>query len=296
MTDAKVLRSEARPSIGDMESQAGIAVDDMVRAAEQDLRVLIEVKLSETLGVDWFEGCGLSEVRRETVVARRDEEMRGRRGNAATEGVIAFTDLTDLGKIIKKHWVVFKPVLVDQAEFLVMFDALCRIRNPHAHHRDLLPFERALVEGICGQIRNQVTIWRSAMDRSGAHYPRIEMIQDSLGNKYDGRGAPFHSVYTDMALTVGQRVEFLARGWDPHGRKLTWILQDGAFGGVRVDSAEGGEVRLAITIEERHVGESLHVATILKADSPYHRLAEPVGFDDQIGFVYDVLPPETGHE
>jgi hypothetical protein len=119
------------------------------------------------------------------------------------------------------------------------------------------------------------------------------MIQDSLGNKYDGSGGPFAVVSTDMALTVGQRVEFLARGWDPHDRALTWVLQDGRFLGVKTDSAEGGEVRLAMTIEERHVGDGLQVTVLLRSSASSHRHAGPGGYDDNVAFSYDVVPTET---
>ena len=73
-------------------------------------------------------------------------------------------------------------------------------RNAPMRSRTLVPFERALAEGMAGEIRNKVTIYRSALDPADRHFPRIEYVRDSFGNTPTG-GSP-----TDTFLTVSPSI------------------------------------------------------------------------------------------
>ena len=63
---------------------------------------------------------------------------------------------------------------------MALLKRLDNIRNAVGHSRPLLPFERDLLSGIAGQIRNQVTIYMSTQDEAGDIYPRIESVTDQI--------------------------------------------------------------------------------------------------------------------
>lgn len=59
-----------------------------------------------------------------------------------------------------------------KVETLPLLARFEQLRNSVAHSRGILAFEEALLSGIAGQIRNQVTIFMSIQDPSGDYYPR----------------------------------------------------------------------------------------------------------------------------
>jgi len=79
-------------------------------------------------------------------------------------------------------------VFDDKKRTEVYFGILEDFRNPSAHSRELATFERELLSGISTQLRNQVALYRTALDPANAHYPLIESIIDCFG-QVSGEGA-----------------------------------------------------------------------------------------------------------
>ncbi|MEE3127442.1 MAG: hypothetical protein VX494_09545, partial [Actinomycetota bacterium] len=174
--------------------------------------------------------------------------------------------------------------------FGVYFDRLDQFRNPPAHSRELLPFERDLLAGMAGEIRNRVTIYRSEMGPSREYYPRIEWVRDSFGNSSASEDARMQDVFTKVRLAIGQQVTFQCRGWDPQGRDLNWRLEEQGIGRPRLDTATGTDVTLSFTAAREHVGDSLSVAIVLVGSGEYHRYG-PGSYDGVAAFHYAVSPP-----
>lgn len=59
----------------------------------------------------------------------------------------------------------------------VFLTELEKLRDPEAHRRELMPHQKALAYGISGEIRTQITRFRSEQDTGESYFPRIESKQ-----------------------------------------------------------------------------------------------------------------------
>jgi hypothetical protein len=262
---------------------------DWIAAVEQGLRSLVESVLSAALGSDWIQVSGLTEPRLEQLAQRRDEETKRRQGGTVDSNLLRYSNFFDLKTIIDKHWVKFKPILGDKQSFTTYFDRIVDFRNAPAHSRELLPFERDLLAGMAGEIRNRITIYRSAMGPDKEFYPKIESIRDPFGQEsLPGRFEI--GVRDPISLTVGQELEFLCRGWDPNGREIRWTLENGSIGGIPITEGRGTQVSLKMIVTEEYVGDRFRVVITLWGSGRFHRHSG--SFDDSTAFLYRVLPPD----
>lgn len=195
-----------------------MAPSDAISAVETVLRDLIEQVLSDEFGEEWIEQCG-TPAKIEKWRERQVEETKTRDGTTTEERLLSYSDFTDLARVIKKHWELFKPCLGDRKTFDVYMDRLEEFRNPKMHSRALVPFEGALVEGMTGEIRNKVTIFRSGLDPEDRHFPRIEYVRDSFGHAPTG-GSPMDTLLTGLTLYPGDEVSVECSGWDPQDGTL----------------------------------------------------------------------------
>jgi hypothetical protein len=269
-----------------------VSANESIAAAEVDLRGLIREVLSTRYGESWLDQAGLSSDSIAHASGRLDAERKRRPGTRVSEETIDYLQFYELKTIIEKHWEMFRPILGPKlGEFRTYFDRLNDLRDADAHNRVLLPFERDLVSGIAGEIRNRITIFRSEMGPKREYYPRIESVVDNFGTAYDFAAEAYPGpVYSDLELTVGTTVEFDCAGWDPHGRELSWMLRTTNSSGetsVR-DEASGTNARLRFSIDSREVGEGLRANLHVTSDGKYHRHGV---YDDWVTFIYHVVPP-----
>jgi hypothetical protein len=176
---------------------------EAVNSLEGSLRGLVQ----DVLGDQWIESSGVD---REALERRRTEEAARRKGAAVEQNLLAYTHLYELRKAINKNWEKFKPGLGDKKRFDVYMDRLEGFRNAPMHSRELLPFERDLLSGMVGELRNIVTIFRSQQGPDRKYYPVVETIVDSFGNEMEDIEARL--TMTDLRLQVGDTVEF-AKKW-----------------------------------------------------------------------------------
>lgn len=60
---------------------------------------------------------------------------------------------------------------------------------------------------------------------TGEHYPIVELIADSLGNRFVPSEAQQTGGFTVPAtFAVGDAVSFKMKAWDPQGRDLNWTV------------------------------------------------------------------------
>ena len=262
---------------------------ESIRIVEVDLRDLIESVLRGKHGDDWLEKAGLDEERVRGLTERREEERKSRSPAGVDERLIAYSHLYELRSVIHKNWDLFKPIFGEKKLFDVYLDRLEDFRNAPAHSRDLLPYERDLLAGIAGEIRNRVTTFRSTLDPDQQYYPRIELVTDSFGNRVESPDVtrPWVEVQTGLSRPPGQEIQFRGRGWDPQGRTLTWGL--GNVDIVVFASAEGTEALLDYTVTEEEVREAMILSVSMASDGKYHRWSR---WDQRVFFGYKVLPPE----
>jgi hypothetical protein len=268
-----------------MEPGAAIAV------IETDLRHLVRVVLSKAHGPNWLTQC-LDSATLAKLNERQEEEGKRRSPAKVSGDPMAYTHLYELRKIVEKDWEQFVPALGEKREFVVLMDKVEDFRNAPAHSRELLPYERSLLDGIAGSVRTMVTQYVSSQAQDARHYPVIESIRDSFGNEPESLTSKYNSVTelidTGLVLQVGDEVQFEARGWDPQGRALTWrwgapVTRDDT-------SISGSEVHFVWSPTENDVGRSCFLVIELLSTGPYHR---GPGYDQQITFLYQVEPPTS---
>ena len=254
---------------------------EAINIVETILRELVRLVLDE----GWTAAGGLELAKLEE---RRAEEQKRRDGASVPADLLEYTHLYELRKIITVEWAKFKPIFDDRKRFDVYLDRLEAFRNAPMHSRELLPFERDLLSGIAGELRNLVTIFRSQQAPDMTYYPSIEAVTDSFGNVLRGY------FVTDLRLNVGQMVSFNCRGCDPQGRQLSWTLRSVITGAPRsrlIAEETGNQVTLFWTVEQDDVCEELQLFLTLSSAAEFHRKGT---FDDNIVVVYAVNPPHGG--
>ena len=134
---------------------------DALRAIENALRIVIR----EILGRQgWLSATGAPDEGR--LRERQVEESKRRDGAAVSADLLDYTETYHLTGLIGRNWEKFQPIFNDKARTLAFFGVIEDVRNSVAHSRDLVPFERDLISGIAGQIRNQVSLFRSSRTES----------------------------------------------------------------------------------------------------------------------------------
>lgn len=207
---------------------------------------------------------------------RREEESKRRPGVSVDPRLLFYSEFTDLASIIDKHWDDgFIDCFRDKKRIQLDLKRLLGYRNPGAHSRSLiLPWERDLVSGLTGLIRNEVTIYLSEKARTEDEpdfFARIEEVVDHFGNRYvgkatDGRGSGNPS----QRLYVGDILTLQCRGSDPQGKELYWDMNALGTAGRNFKGDTG---RLDYEITNREVGASTAFLAHLRCpERPYSRL------------------------
>lgn len=254
----------------------GDGFEDM-NAVENVLRGLIESVLAEKRGDDWISDCGCSAERVEKWKEKRDADRKKREGAIVSDNLIFYADFYDLSTIIGKHWDEFSPALGDKKTFMVYMDRLEDFRNPKFHGRSLLQFERALIKGMAGEIRNKVTIYKSGQGPTREYFPRIESIQDSFGNRAPSR--------TGLILNPGDEVRFDLTSWDPEGDEVLWQVLASPNPRAITDWFKGSTWLWSVT--EQDIADPRDLVFVMKSDRQYHRMGN---HDDEKVMSYRVLP------
>jgi len=263
---------------------------EALRSVETVLRLSIAQILPDWKDVLSNEALG-------KVAEKRKEEGKRRDGAVVSDELLDYLEFHQLTSIINKRWEQFKPVFRDKGRTAAFFDFLEDVRNSIAHSRNLLPFERDLLSRISGQLRNQVTIYRSSVTDSAQYYPQIESVTDSFGWRMP-KGTTQVITGPDQfrvgtRLEVGQTVQFNCSGWDARDRTLYWrLFRVEAYWATSqkrlVSSAEGTEALLTWQVTDEDVGEYSHAIIEMISASRFHLHKD---YDDQVLFTYAVNPP-----
>jgi hypothetical protein len=264
-------------------------ISESLKSAENSLRDLFAFVLSRKLGTEWVRSCGVSDDRILQWQGRKliDEKKFG----YSDPRLIYYSDFYDLKTILKTNWNSgLSEVFGKLKEIEVMLDLLDEIRNPDAHRRDLLPFQQHLAIGISGKIRATITRYFSKMETGDSFYPRIESIQDSLGNTWCiGECTPLDTVHT---LRPGDQLQFKVSGTDPLGEQLEYAV----FPIAVPHECEWNQTgNFDLTIKNSHVGKKLWITIAVRSPREFHAKGD-VGLgkvDDTVKFGYEVLPPRA---
>jgi len=261
-------------------------ITQALKNTENDLRDLISFQLKAEYGNNWTDKCGLTAERIVKLFERQEEEKK--KIGITDSRIIYYADFYDLKTIISKNWEkCFKAVFNDKKQFELFYGILEDYRNPEAHRRELLPYQKNLALGISGEIRSQITSFFSKMATGESYYPRIEFTQDSLGNSYS---FSIHKVFKNKnKLRPGNLIEFTVSAFDPLGGKILYTVCPAKSPLIYKWSEDNN---FSIEIKNSHVGINLWIDVMIKSEREYHAMNNSVGpIDDIVRFGYEVLPP-----
>lgn len=262
---------------------------DVITAAENVLRELVETVLGP-IGEDWAAKSGVTPERIDRWRERRDEERKRRTGGKVDEGLLSYSDLTDLQTTVVKNWDQFKPILDDKKAFDVDMDRLITYRTAEMHGRPLLPYEASLAEGIAGNLRNRVTLYRNEKAPGGKeHFPRFEWVRDSLGHEW--KRGDSRTVETGVILHPGDCISIETSFWDPDGQpcRTQWSF----WVNVNDPHMRDYEGSFEWCVENKDIGERTQIQVSLTSSRPYHRSGS---HDDVVWLQYAVLPRSSSGE
>ncbi|XVV14378.1 hypothetical protein ACQP2X_08550 [Actinoplanes sp. CA-131856] len=263
-----------------------------LRSIETALRLLI----CDVLGSPgWLAAPGAPSEDR--LRERQAEEAKRRDGATASQNLIDYTETYHLTTLVVKNWEKFQPALNDKARTVAYFGIINDVRNSVAHSRDLVSFERDLISGIAGHLRNQISLYRSTKTASARYYPLIEDLRDSFGR--EGQ-----SYFTDQAFrpVIGPRIEvgdiltFMGTAFNAKGRRTRWEVRTSKhyhqFTAPENVVAEGDSVSFDYLVKSQDVDEKFIIDIRIVADSKYHRVSlGDEAYDDIRIFTYSVNPP-----
>jgi len=232
---------------------------EALRSIESALRIVIR----DALGEKWKTSPGAPDI--EKLEARRKEEISRRDGVIVSDDLLNFTETYHLTNIIEKNWQSFNPVFDDMKRTLAYFGILKDVRNSVAHSRDLVPFERDLLSGIVGHLRNQVSLFRSSDDTPTRYYPLIESLKDSFGEA--GRNVGAITFGTPLRIDVDQIIAFTGSAFSASSKPVSWWLQSMPEHSVYqepVKVAEGDDVTIQYAVTESDVSERLNVVIYIR--------------------------------
>lgn len=262
-------------------------ITEHLKSCENSLRDLFHYILSNKFGENWIDLCGVSSDRIQQWKDRQIEDER--RFCHYEPRLIYYADFYDLKNILKKNWDKgLSQVFSKYKNYEVFLNLLNEFRNPDAHRRELLPYQKHLIVGISGKIRTDITRYFSMIDTSESYYPRIESVQDSVGNTWAmGKSEAFDK---QKVLRPGEQVQFKVSGTDPKGEPISFGLHPMTTPHA-VEWNSSGD--FSFTVKESHVQNKLWVSLLLKSDREFHATREvgvgPV--DAIVKFGYEVLPP-----
>ena len=264
-----------------------VDISESLKAAENSLRDLLNFVLSNELGEDWFRSCGVSDGRVEEWEKRKsvDEKKFGH----ADPRMIYYADFYDLKTIVRHNWNRgLSDVFGKLKELEILLGLLDDLRNPDAHRRELLPYQRHLALGISGKIRSKITEYFCKMETGKSYYSRIESVQDSLGNTW--AIGERNSLDTGCVLRPGDQLQFKVVGADPLGEPLEFATLPMVAPHEFSWSSHGD---FDLTIESNHIQEKLWIFIAVRSRREFHAKSAPwLGkVDDIVKFGYEVLPP-----
>lgn len=253
---------------------------EALKDVENSLRDFISAVLWEKYKENWIQKSGVTPERILQWETKKNEEVKKLKSGITEERLIYYSDFYDLETIILKNWDSdFKAVFHDMSTFKVYFKILADFRNPDAHRRELLTYQKHLIIGISSDIRNKIVTYRSKMETDDDIFPRLESIRDNFGNVWIPNKYTLDVVFTKTVLHPGDLLEYIIKATDPLGGKLFYQLL--GFGDWQEENV------LSVKIGIEHIRKDARISILLKSARDYHAQSF---FDQSANFNYRIIP------
>ena len=192
--------------------------DDPLYLVENGLRDLIAEVLKRKYGESWEDHLGCSADRAALWRERREVEEHRRTGAVIEQRLLYYSDFYDLGTLVDKHWNDgLSECFGDKRATELYLKRLDGLRNPGAHSRELMQFERNLVSGMADELRQKITLHHSTAGAGEPkeYFARIESITDNFGRSTTGSASGGRGIEATVMLRVGDQIHFRCSAWDP---------------------------------------------------------------------------------
>jgi hypothetical protein len=242
-------------------------ITQALRDAENSLRDFVASVLSKS-GEDWVNRCGVSPERIAKWKERKATEEKRQEAGVVEERLIYYADFYDLKTILKKNWAgELSEALGDWKTIEVYLDELEKLRDTDAHRRELLSYQKHLVLGVSGEIRNRIVRYRSKMETPDDCFPRIESARDSLGNLWvPGKSIGLKMVHTEATVRPGDILDFVVTARDPEDLPLEYSVDISSQGKPLWQS----DPNLRFSIMDRHISRVFLLQLAIKSTRTYH--------------------------
>lgn len=248
--------------------------------AEMILKDFISVIVSEKWGENWINESGLSEERIQEILALKHQNEKELNPMTTENRLLNYCSFKDLGIILSTHWNdEFERAFGNKNALVTYLNTLYKFNNPDAYNRPLLSFEKHLILGVTGTIRNNISVYRSWKEIGKEGFPQIESVTDNYANLWT-MGAP-KKLKTQLSLRVGDLLEFVIAASDPLDEDLDYRIFPNKWQSNNI---------LQYEIKKEDVGKDITFQIGIKSRRKHH--AYPLGYDDRITFEYTILPKE----
>ena len=217
------------------------------------------------------------------------EKTKSREGDKQKYGVVEerliyFAEFSELKPILNTYWDTdFKVIFdVEWVKMEMWFDALYLVRNPLAHAREILDYQKHSALGAAGEIRTRYIRYRSKMETAEDYFPRILRVNNDLGDIWTS--GTDKTVQTGRTLREGDTLTFTISADDPRGGTLQYALVSTWKGDL--DWCDTNVQSIPLTRPDVGIDSKLavHIRSTNGRDHAYGN------YDDSVTFMYDILP------
>lgn len=254
-----------------------IDVDKSLRDIENFLRNNTMYILKNQYGNDWKKHLGVTKERLEVWNSRMLEEGKRLKGQSIENRKIYYSDFYDLKTIIIKNWDIFKKCFDEKKIIEHQLSQLESFRNPNAHNRDLLDYQKHLLVGYIGNIKNGIMKFRGDIEKKSTYFPEYESLNIN-GKIYKNSWAHLEEIFRD-----GDEIEITIYVTSPNTQKIFYKM-DNHFGKKNENWTEKNHFK--IEIDNTKLGKNEKII-YFKSDADYHMNGE---WDGLVTISYTVVP------
>lgn len=236
-----------------------INVDEALRDIENFMRNNIVYILRNKYGEKWEEHLGVTSERIDEWKKRMEEEQKRLRGNVIENRLLYYSDFYDLKTIILKNWDLFKNCFSNQTIIKNQLSQLEGFRNPNAHNRDLFEYQKHLLIGYIGEIKNGIMKYRGNLDNKSTFFPECESLNIN-GIIYNENWA-----HLDELFRPGDQLTVTIYVTSPNTQKVYYCIQNNDIKKFKWSESNTFQIQ----IDNHHLGNNT-LYVFYKSNSSYH--------------------------
>lgn len=253
-----------------------IDINKALEDIENFLRKNIMYILKNKYGNDWEKHLGVSSERLAKWEERAEEEKKRLNGNVIENRKIFYSDFFDLKTIIINNWEIFNNCFENKKILEYQLSQLESFRNPNAHNRDLLDYQKHLLIGYIGEIKLGIMKYRGNIEKQSTFFPEYDSLNIN-GIKYTNVMISLKQIYRP-----GDQIDIAAYVTAPNTQKLYYCIIINKHSSPKEWTDSN---KFKIQVDNKKIGRN-NINIYYKSDATYH-LHE--GWDGIISITYTVL-------